>query len=81
MSGLPCVASDVGDVRVALDGAGARRSARGLGGARRRARELADRPRSGANWARPPRRRALERYDVETMVAETVEVYDAALSG
>lgn len=78
MSGLPCVASDVGDVGLALDGAGlvvppgdasALASALGELVSTEKRREL------GA----AVHTRAVERYGVEKMVAETVEVYDRAL--
>ena len=79
MSGLPCVASDVGDVGVALDGAGlvvptgdasALASALGELVSTEKRREL------GA----AAHTRAVERYGVEKMVADTVEVYDRALN-
>ena len=79
MSGLPCVASDVGDVRVALDGAGlvvppgdATALAAALG-------ELVS-PEKRRELGAAAHTRAVERYGVEKMVAETVEVYDRALS-
>ena len=80
MSGLPCVASDVGDVRVALDGAGLVVPPEDRDRAGRRARGARRRLRSGVNWAPRLTQRAVERYGVEKMVAETVEVYDGALS-
>ncbi len=80
MSGVPCVASDVGDVRVALDGAGlvvppedpaALASALG---------KLAGSPEKRRELGAAAHERARERYGVEKMIAETVEVYDTASS-
>jgi glycosyltransferase involved in cell wall biosynthesis len=79
MSGLPCVASDVGDVRLALDGAGAVVPPEDPVALANALRELADSPRLRHERGAAARRRALERYTVEAMVAETVRVYDAAL--
>jgi len=79
MSGLPCVASEVGDVRIALDGAGLvvpPEDATALAAALR---ELVS-PEKRRELGAAAHTRAVERYGVEKMVAETVEVYDRALS-
>ena len=80
MSGLPCVASDVGDVGLALDEAGVvvppddpAALAAALGG-------LARSPVRRRELGTLAHRRAMQRYRVETMVAETADAYDAALA-
>jgi glycosyltransferase involved in cell wall biosynthesis len=79
MSGLPCVASDVGDVRLALDGAGAVVPPDDPAALAEALRELGASPALRRELGAAAHRRALERYTVESMVAETARVYDAAL--
>ena len=80
MSGLPCVASDVGDVRVALEGAGAVVRPGDPAALAAALRELAESTELRRERGAAARRRALERYTAEAMVAETARVYDAALA-
>ena len=80
MSGLPCVASDVGDVRLALDGAGAVIPADDPGALAEALRELAGSASLRRERGAAAHRRALERFTTASMVAETARVYDAALS-
>jgi glycosyltransferase involved in cell wall biosynthesis len=80
MSGLPCVASDVGDVRVALEGAGAVVPPGDPAALAAALRELAESAELRRERGAAARRRALERYTAEAMVAETARVYDAALA-
>ncbi|MEP6909250.1 MAG: glycosyltransferase family 4 protein [Actinomycetota bacterium] len=79
MSGLPCVASDVGDVRLALDGAGFVVPPDDPAALAAALRELVVSPERRRELGAAARTRALERYSVETMVAETVRVYETAL--
>jgi glycosyltransferase involved in cell wall biosynthesis len=80
MSGLPCVASDVGDVRRALEGAGAVVPPGEPDALAAALRELAESAELRRERGAAARQRALERYTVEAMVAETARVYNAALA-
>ena len=80
MSGLPCVASDVGDVRVALEGAGAVVRPGDSAALAAALRELAESPELRRDRGAAARRRAHERYPVEAKGAATPRVYDAALA-
>jgi glycosyltransferase involved in cell wall biosynthesis len=80
MSGLPCVASDVGDVRVALDGVGLVVPPDDAAALAEALRELAESPPRRRELGAAAHARARERYTVEAMVAETARVYEAALA-
>jgi glycosyltransferase involved in cell wall biosynthesis len=80
MSGLPCVATDVGDVRQALDGAGIVVPAGDPAALAAALAQLAVSPERRQELAVAAHARATERYTVEAMVAETARVYDAALA-
>ena len=79
MSGLPCVASDVGDVRLALDGAGLVVTPDDPAALASALRELASSPERRRELGAAAHERARERFGAEKMVAETVDVYDTAL--
>jgi glycosyltransferase involved in cell wall biosynthesis len=79
MSGLPCIASDVGDVRVALDGCGVVVPPADAVALAAAFRELASSPERRRELGAAAHARACERYTVASMVAKTVGVYDAAL--
>jgi glycosyltransferase involved in cell wall biosynthesis len=80
MSGLPCVASDVGDVRLALDGAGSLVPPGNTDSLVDALRELAASKELCRELGSAAHARALERYTVELMIAATAAVYDAALA-
>ena len=80
MSGLPCVASDVGDVRLALDGAGLVVPPEDPAALAAALRELAASPERRQELGAAAHARARDRFSVEKMVAETVQIYDAALA-
>jgi glycosyltransferase involved in cell wall biosynthesis len=80
MSGLPCVASDVGDVRFALDGVGLVVPPNDPVALAEALRELAESPERRRELGAAAHARAMERYTVESMVAETARVYEAALA-
>jgi glycosyltransferase involved in cell wall biosynthesis len=80
MSGLPCVASDVGDVRLALDEAGLVVPPEDPAALAAALQELAASPERRRELGAAAHARARDRFSVEKMVAETVQVYDAATS-
>lgn len=80
MSGVPCVASDVGDMRLALDGAGLVVPPEDMAALASALGELAASPELRRELGAAAHERAVDRYGVEKMVAETVDVYDKALS-
>jgi glycosyltransferase involved in cell wall biosynthesis len=80
MSGLPCVASDVGDVRLALDGAGLVVPPEDPAALAAALQELVASPERRRELGAAAHARARDRFSVEKMVAETVQVYDAATS-
>jgi glycosyltransferase involved in cell wall biosynthesis len=81
MSGLPCVASDVGDVGLALDGAGLVVPPEDPAALAEALRVLAESPARRRELGLAAHQRAKERYTVETMAAETARVYEDALAG
>jgi glycosyltransferase involved in cell wall biosynthesis len=79
MAGLPCVAADVGDVAIALDGAGLVVPPEDVDALAAALRSLADSAERCREFGAAAHARAIERHSVERMVAETVRVYDEAL--
>ncbi len=79
MSGLPCVASDVGDVRLALDGVGLVVPPDDPEALASALHELAASPERRRTLGAAAHARARDRFSVEKMVAETVQVYEEAL--
>lgn len=79
MSGLPCVGADVGDVRLALGGAGLVVPPDDAGALAAALRELAESSERRRELGRAAHARARQRYTVEAMVAETARVYEDAL--
>lgn len=80
MAGLPCVASDVGDVRAALDEAGIVVEPERPDLLASALRELTASPERRRELAARAHERALARYTVEAMVEQTVRLYDDALA-
>lgn len=79
MAGLPCVASDVGDVAAVLGPAGVvvpREDPEALADAMR---ALAQSPERRLELGRAAHRRARERHSVERMVSDTAALYDEVL--
>lgn len=82
MLGLPCVATDVGDVALALqDSAGMVVPAEDPVALAAALRELHADPQRRRALAAAARERAVAVYSVENMVAQTVAVYDEVLAG
>lgn len=79
MSGLPCVASDVGDVRLALDGVGLVVPPEDSDALASALRELAASSERRRALGAAAHARARDRFSVEKMIAQTVQVYEGAL--
>lgn len=80
MSGLPCVATDVGNVSQALDGAGVVVPPNDVGALADALDELIQSPQRRDILGRAAHERARSRYSVETMVESTSAVYQEALA-
>jgi glycosyltransferase involved in cell wall biosynthesis len=80
MSGLPCIASDVGDVREAVGEAGIVVEPERPDTLAAALRELAASPARRRELGAAAHERALARYTVEAMVEQTVRLYDDALA-
>ena len=81
MSGLPCVATDVGNVSQVLDGAGVVVPPNDVGALTDALDELIQSPERRNALGRAAHERARSRYSVSTMVESTSAVYREALAG
>jgi glycosyltransferase involved in cell wall biosynthesis len=80
MAGLPCVASDVGDIAAALGPAGVVVPPERPGDLAAALRELVESPQRRRELGTAAQERARERHSVEGMVADTVALYEELLS-
>jgi glycosyltransferase involved in cell wall biosynthesis len=81
MAGLPCVAARVGDVPEALGAAGALVPPDDLESLIEAVRDLVRSPARRRELGAAAHARAVERYSVDRMVAETADVYEGVLAG